>query len=865
MKYCDQCGAQNRDQAKVCTKCGAKFPEVLDAATIVREAHPDLDAAKTIVGPPVPVVLAGRYELVRELGRGAMGIVHLARDQKLGIEIAVKVLPPELGQDPRAIQRLKNEALAAMKLSHPNIVRLINFEEDGATRFLTMEYIDGPTLLGLLAGAPEGKFDLDTFVKYAEQVCAAVAYAHEQNVVHHDLKPANIMVTSKGVVKVTDFGVAHIVRETMTRLSKVETAGTLLYMAPELLQGGRGTPASDQYALGCTFYELLTGEPPFVRGDITFQHLHATPQRIDGIPNALEAMIVRALAKNPADRYPSVRELAVEISRTLGNIIQPATLEKETGDRTLPDSVVAARRTGERAPQPRAVTIKEEGQPTREPVSKRPLGMHLAIAVVAGVATGLISGLLRDHLEASVWIGLALTVAYFVHVALVHRSYRVAGAVGASFQIASLLGAAFSGLLGLGMLELPAAGLLGGLFGVFSVFVARLVRRLKRRREERTEGPTPWLIRALVLGAVAVLLYYFLGFYVPRLTRVAELRTGIPTLIEQKAWDQAETAVNELSRLTPNDPWCDQWRQQIPGALLRTLPVAGDTEHASAVISVAISPDGETLASGNVDSTIKVWRLSDGALLRTLTGHTGSVGSVAISPDGETLVSGSEDSTIKVWRLSDGALLGTLTGHTGSVGSVAISPDGETLASGSEDGTIKVWRLLDGALLRTLTGHTLSVFSVAISPDGAMLVSGGSGDQTIKVWRLSDGTLLRTLTGHAWSVRSVAISPDGETLASGSADNTIKVWRLSDGSLLRTLTGHTDCVRSVAISPDGGTLVSGSADNTVKVWRLSDGALLRTLTGHVWSVNSIAISTDGGMLVSGSGDETIKVWRGFTP
>ena len=211
---------------------------------------------------------------------------------------------------------------------------------------------------------------------------------------------------------------------------------------------------------------------------------------------------------------------------------------------------------------------------------------------------------------------------------------------------------------------------------------------------------------------------------------------------------------------------------------------------------------------------------ADPYLLRTLTGHTSGVSSVAISPHGGTIVSGSEDNTIKVWRLSDGATLRTVSGRTTScVLSVAISPDGNTIVSGSADGTIKVWRLADGALLRTLIGHTDWVRSVAISPDGSTIVS-GSVDNTIKVWWVADGALLRTLTGHTSDVYGVAISPDGSTIVSGSWDNTIKVWPLSGGPALGTLFGHTNTVKSVAISPDGSTIVSGSDDNTIRVWRM---------------------------------------------
>jgi len=199
--------------------------------------------------------------------------------------------------------------------------------------------------------------------------------------------------------------------------------------------------------------------------------------------------------------------------------------------------------------------------------------------------------------------------------------------------------------------------------------------------------------------------------------------------------------------------------------------------------------------------------------------------------------------------VSDGSLIRTLSGHTDDVYSVAFSPDAEVLASGSRDNTIKLWRVPNGSLIRTLTGHTDWVYSVAFSPGGQMLGS-GSRDDTIKLWRVSDGSLIRTLREHSDWILSVAFSPDGEMLASGSADATIKLWRVSDGSLSRTLTGHTVDVRSVTFSPDGQLLASGAGGypdyrGDIKLWRVSDGSLLQTYdqeTGVV--VMSIAFSPD---------------------
>jgi WD40 repeat protein len=294
---------------------------------------------------------------------------------------------------------------------------------------------------------------------------------------------------------------------------------------------------------------------------------------------------------------------------------------------------------------------------------------------------------------------------------------------------------------------------------------------------------------------------------------------------------------------------------QFIGNLLQTL-----TGHSDSVFSVAYSPDGQTLASGSKDNTIKLWNVKTGNLLQTLTGHSDSVYSVAYSPDGQTLASGSKDNTIKLWNVKTGNLLQTLTGHSDLGKPLAYNPDGQTLASGSLDNTIKLWNLKTGNLLQTLKGNSVWANSLAYNPDGKTLASGGA-DITIKLWNVKTGNLLQTLTGHSNAVYSVAYSPDGQTLASGSLDKTIKLWNLKTGKLLQTLTGHSDPVHSVAYSPDGQTLASGSSDNTIKLWNVKTGNLLQTVTGHSDSVLSVAYSPDGQTLASGSWDKTIKIWQ----
>jgi WD40 repeat protein len=308
---------------------------------------------------------------------------------------------------------------------------------------------------------------------------------------------------------------------------------------------------------------------------------------------------------------------------------------------------------------------------------------------------------------------------------------------------------------------------------------------------------------------------------------------------------------------TPGEVVLAQPQRTTLGDMSLANTLTGD---ANMIVSVAISPDGQTIASSGDDRTVKIWNITTGEEIATLKGHFRKVNAVAMSPDGKTLVSGSDDNTIKVWNLKTRQALKTLRGHSDAVHALAISPDGKTLVSGSDDHTLKVWHLPSGRLITTLTSHQFWVRSVAISPDGTTIAS-GSFDKTLKIWDLQNHSLIRTIASNGETVTAIAFSPNGNTLANASRDRTIKLWNLAKGTRLRTLRGSTETVTAIAFSPDGNTLASASRDQTIKLWQLETGEELRTLTGHENTVTSVTFTPDGQTLVSGGEDNTIRIWR----
>ncbi|HEX6463263.1 MAG TPA: serine/threonine-protein kinase, partial [Vicinamibacterales bacterium] len=272
-------------------------------------------------------ILDNRYRVLGLLGRGGMGEVYRADDLRLGQQVALKFLPPLLSRDPVRLAQLHNEVRTARQVSHPNVCRVYDIGEIDGQLFITMEYVDGEDLAGLLRRI--GRLPEDKALDIARQICAGLAAAHERGVLHRDLKPANVMLDGSGKVRIMDFSLASAGEITDVR------AGTPAYMAPEQLGGQEVTIRSDIYALGLVLYEIFTGRRAFeakTLADLIEQHqsgtLTAPTTIVKGLDPAIEIAILRCLESNPARRPPSA--IAVSVALPGGDPLAAALAAGET-------------------------------------------------------------------------------------------------------------------------------------------------------------------------------------------------------------------------------------------------------------------------------------------------------------------------------------------------------------------------------------------------------------------------------------------------------------------------------------------------------------------------------------------------------
>lgn len=336
-----------------------------------------------------PKNLSSRYELGEIIGFGGMSEVHKARDERLGRDVAIKVLRADLARDPTFYLRFKREAQNAAALNHPAIVAVYDTGEaevdGGPLPYIVMEYVDGDTLRDMVRG--DGPLAPRRAMEIIADVCAALDFSHKNGIVHRDMKPANIMINRQGAVKVMDFGIARAIADSSNPMTQTAAViGTAQYLSPEQARGEQVDARSDVYSVGCVLYEILTGEPPFT-GDspvaVAYQHVREDPQLPSnvhqGVPRELDSVVLKAMSKNPANRYQTAAEMRSDLIRVLGGQKPQAPTVMTEEDRTTFLGAVDA-------PRPQQAATESDTPPPRDPRRTMMIGGIAAGVVVVLVA-----------------------------------------------------------------------------------------------------------------------------------------------------------------------------------------------------------------------------------------------------------------------------------------------------------------------------------------------------------------------------------------------------------------------------------------------------------------------------------------------
>jgi WD40 repeat protein/predicted Ser/Thr protein kinase len=735
----------------------------------------------------------GKYTDVQRLGEGGFGEVYRAVDTTLNRPVALKVPHRELLRDPAFAAQFRQEAQIAAQLDHPNIVRIYSVGDYEGTPFIEMELVEGQTLADHIK--QKGRLTPEEALAIIEPVCAALAEAHGKGIIHRDIKPGNILIRQRdGRVLVSDFGLAKT-RENSFQASLSSSnivVGTFRYMPPEQANPKLGPvgPQSDIYSPGVVLYEMLTGRVPFDGksvGQLIYQHTIEEPELPSNIninlSRAVESVVLKALQKKPEDRYVSAQAMALALRAAVERgTIQPGVYPEKPLSRQPPEPVATSDR-------------RRPGWIIIIPAIIGMVGLIAVAVVISSVSR------LRGRTE--------VVPTEIVRIVTATPAPAIAALTPTPVPTEAPSTTPT-------MTRTPSA--------TPSPTKTPSTTPTMTRTPSATPSPTATDTATAPPTSTPT------STLVPSSTPVPTRASGtapMPTRANLSAMAISPDNVGRLVQLAHVEKMYDGWGPMPyspDGQLLaasdsgiRLLDSHSLTElrfwaTAGRVWCVAFSPDGVTLGTGEMDGTVRLYRVADGTLLRIIQVGGRTPCDLAFSPDGAMLASGSDDNSVRVWRTSDGALLHRMMGHTNSVDSVAFSPDGRIVASGSDDNTIRLWGAADGALIRTLQGHTERVTGLAFSPDGATLGS-GSYDHSVRLWRVADGALIRTLQVDTVIFERVAFSPDGTVLASGGAKESgggiVRLWRVADGAVLRTLeSGAVGQVIGVAFSPDGASLVS---------------------------------------------------------
>jgi WD40 repeat protein len=859
------------------------IPEGRDTASVDREHLPAIPG----------------YRVTRVLGRGGMGVVYEAHDERLNRPAAVKMVLAGRYGSAAVRARFQVEAEAVASLRHPNVVGVYEYGECDGQPFFALEYVGGGTLADRLER--DGRLAPRVAAEILATLAGALAAAHARGIVHRDLKPANVLLTEAGEPKVTDFGIAKVGDSGATATGAV--MGTPSYMSPEQAAGRTrevGTPA-DIYSLGAILYELLTGRPPFA-GESAMVVMHRvineTPARLRSlapdVPADLETICLKCLSKEIPGRYPTADALAADLRNWLdGRPISARPAGK--GERAwkwvrrnpaVAGAVAAAVlgltvgsgfaigfgiHAGDQAEEARRqkkdaddATEREKGETARANREKEAAiiarndegrAKRLAQAQTARAEGLLVEGMLaktRDAIQRDN-IRLAKDLLNDTPWHLRGWEYRhlwTRVSAPQTFRTESMP----SSLCFTGDSSSLAASYRAGKNSVVRLWAVET-----GAMTVLPTAPGEWSLD-LEVGGKGELVGVRTDLVVQRWNLTTGQRTA--TSAGKPLYKNAFPEDSHVC-FSPDRKWLayatdiSDFTGTYPIQSVKLWDVEKDTfvrelsKHTKGISKLRYSPKGTHIASTSTDKTVKLWDLEAQAESTLDLGAEGCQ-NLWFTPDGTGLLAKTYTgvrSELKLWDVAQKKVTRTILLDKVDLHELDISPDARWYATGEHDGRVRVWEFATGRLLRTYHGHTSAAFLVRFSPDGKKLASADYSG-LIQVWDAERDATPPTLSTGKQPIHCAAFAPpDGKTFATGGAGTTFTIWDADTLTAITTVNTQIPSDRfigqvwDIKYSPDGKYIATCGQE--VKLWDAKTGAFVRAFTGHRKVVFHLAFSADG--------------------